>query len=144
MDKARLLRARDQKDLERIYPVMAELRTHLSLSDYLTIYKNAHFADGYEIVAIADDEEVYAVMGYRVLHDFVHGQHLYIDDLVTASAHRSKGLGARLLKHAESIAKESGCKSLRLCTGIENELGKKFYEDNGWHLRAVVFKKKLK
>jgi len=37
-------------------------------------------------------------MGYRLLHDFVHGRHLYIDDLVVTSRLRSSGLGAELLK----------------------------------------------
>jgi hypothetical protein len=41
------------------------------------------------------------------------------------------------------LAKELDCKGLRLCTGIENEQGKKFYERNGWSLRAVAYKKKL-
>jgi hypothetical protein len=29
-------------------------------------------------------------------------------------------------------------------TGIENEQGKKFYENNGWNLRTVIYKKKVK
>lgn len=82
-------------------------------------------------------------MGYRVLCDFVHGRHLYIDDLVTDENIRSKGYGATLLKEAEKIAQENGCTNLRLCTGIDNDRGKTFYEKNNWNLRAVVYKKKL-
>lgn len=99
--------------------------------------------DGYEIIAIEAENEILAVMGYRILHDYVHGKHLYIDDLVSTKSYRSEGLGAKLLVYAEELAKELGCKVLRLCTGIDNELGKKFYERNGWSLRAVAYKKKL-
>lgn len=135
--------AKDQNDLKRFYPVMKELRKDLSIDDYLTICARAHEADGYEIVAIEDNSRVLAVMGFRVLHDFVHGKHLYIDDLVSTETHRSKGLGAKLLKYAEDQARELGCKGLRLCTGVENEKGKSFYERHDWKLRAVAYKKKL-
>lgn len=143
MDSFHFVKAKTKKDLEKFYGVMKELRTDLSFSDYLNIYENANAADGYEIVALENDNKVLAVMGYRVLYDFVHGKHLYIDDLVSTESFRSKGLGARLLNHAEDLAKNLGCNGLRLCTGIENEMGKKFYERHGWKLRAVAFKKKL-
>ena len=46
-------------------------------------------------------------MGYRFLHDYVHGKHVYIDDLVTTAAIRSQGAGAKLLKYAEMIAESA-------------------------------------
>ncbi len=82
-------------------------------------------------------------MGFRTLFDFVHGKHLYVDDLVTAEKHRSKGIGATLLQWAETEATNTGCRGLRLCTGIQNDTAKRFYEREGWHLRAVAFKKQL-
>lgn len=139
----RFVRAQEKNDFERFYPVMKELRKELSFDDYMTICQNAHEADGYEIVAIEADKKVLAVMGYRILHDFVHGKHLYIDDLVSTESHRSQGLGTELLKYAENRARELDCKGLRLCTGIDNEQGKKFYERNGWKLRSFAYKKKL-
>lgn len=143
MDNYQFILAKDKNDLERFYPVMKELRKDLSYTDYLNIYENANARDGYEVVAIESDKKVLAVMGYRVLHDFVHGKHLYIDDLVSTESYRSQGLGAKLLNYAEDLATKLECKGLRLCTGIENEMGKKFYERHGWNLRAVAYKKKL-
>ncbi len=133
----------DRAGLERAFPVMKELRTHLDLDSFISIHDEAKRADGYQIVTLERMGEVLAVMGYRVLHDYVHGQHLYIDDLVTGKDHRSQGLGARLLQYAEKEAQRLGCTGLRLCTGIENEPGKKFYEREGWQLRAVAYKKRL-
>jgi len=131
-----------KNELERCYPVMKELRPQLSYEDYLSIYEDSHKADGYEIVAIEDNDQILALMGYRFLSDYVRGRHLYIDDLVTTQKIRSQGLGAELLKLAEFIAKKNGCASLRLCTGIENERGVTFYERNGWRKRSFAFVKK--
>lgn len=131
------------QDLKRCYPVMKELRTHLSFEDFISIYKKSHKNDGYEIAAIEDQGSILAVMGYRFLHDFVRGKHLYIDDLVSTERVRSQGLGKYLLSFAEKIAKDNNCKSLRLCTGIENERGVIFYERNGWTKRAFAYTKKI-
>lgn len=139
----RIFTAKSRGDLERCYPVMKELRPHLSFDDYISIYNESHSADGYEVVAVEDKGQILAVMGYRFLSDFVRGKHVYVDDLVSTEKVRSQGLGAELLKYAEKIAESSGCKSLRLCTGIENDRGVKFYDRNGWTKRAFAYTKKI-
>lgn len=139
----RIFTVKDKKDLERCYPIMKELRPHLSYDAYLSIYEESHAADGYEIVALEEQGQIQAVMGYRFLSDYVRGRHLYVDDLVSSEKVRSQGLGAELLKFAEDVALKNNCPSLRLCTGIENERGVKFYDRNGWTKRAFAFTKSL-
>lgn len=144
MSDLKLITVKTEHDLKRSYPVMKELRTNLEYEIFLDTYEKAHQTSGYELVAVEKGDQIVALMGYRFLHDYVHGKHVYIDDLVTTEAVRSQGVGSKLLKHAEAIAEKNDCKNLRLCTGFENEQGKKFYERNGWNLRAVVYKKKMK
>jgi len=139
----RIVEIQSKDDLEKCFPLMKELRPHLSIEEFLSIYHDAHQADQYEIAALEKDGQLLALMGYRVMTDFVRGRHLYIDDLVSTEKIRSKGLGAQLLLHAEQIAQHKNCKILRLCTGIENERGVKFYEKNGWTKRAFAYVKKL-
>ncbi len=143
METYSISKAQSESDLERLYSVIKELRKELTLPDFISLYKLAHESNGYEIVALECHGKVLAVMGYRILYDFVHGKHIYIDDLVSIPEERSKGFGRRLLEYAEKLAIDLECNGLRLCAGIDNELGKKFYEKNNWKLRAVVYKKKL-
>lgn len=140
MPEFQIFKAKDKNDLELYYPVMKDLRKEFSFNEFMEIYEQAHSDDGYEIVGVECDGKVAAVMGYRVN---VHGKHLFIDNLVSTEFQCSKGLGAQLLTFAENFAKELGCKVLRLFTGIDNELGKKFYERHNWKLRTVAYKKKL-
>lgn len=133
----------ERADLERAFPVMKELRSHIDIDSFLSVIEAAKHEGGYTLVAIERGAQVVALMGYRVLTDFVHGRHLYIDDLVTTKDQRSAGHGARLLKYAEEQARRLDCVGLRLCTGIDNEAGRRFYEREGWALRAVAYKKKL-
>jgi GNAT superfamily N-acetyltransferase len=129
--------------LDRGFLILKELRTELTHEEFHSIYNEAHSRDGFNFIAALDNEQMIAIMGYRILFDFVHGKHLYIDDLVTSRAMRGRGVGAKLLKEAERIALNQGCKGLRLCTGISNDDGKRFYEREGWNCRAVAYKKKL-
>lgn len=132
------------KDLERVFPIIHELRDHLSFDEFVSLYYQAKELTDYKMLAFENDVgELVGVMGYRILVDFVHGRHFYIDDLVVSQKNRSQGLGAKILKIAEDLAVQNKCNNLRLCTGIQNDQGKKFYESNGWCLRAVAYKKKL-
>jgi GNAT superfamily N-acetyltransferase len=139
----RIFSVEDESDLERCFPIIRELRPHLGLDEYKKIYRNAHVNDGYQTVAVEVQGQIIAAMGYRFISDFVRGKHLYIDDLICLESVRSRGLGAELLKYAEGIASKSDCKTLRLCTGIENERGVNFYDRNGWTKRAFAYTKKI-
>lgn len=130
-------------ELEKCFPVMKELRPHLSIEEFLSIYETAHKNDAYEIIAIEENGQTMALMGYRFLYDFVRGKHVYIDDLVTTKNARSRGFGAELLNYAEKMAEQTNCRSLRLCTGLDNEGGIKFYERNKWVQRAIAYVKKI-
>ena len=132
-----------QDQLREVFPLLQELRPHLKLEEFLTIYEMAQVRDQYEIVVAYEEGHAVAMMGYRILFDFVHGKHLYIDDLVVSEKSRSLGLGGKLLLFAEEAAQSHECTGLRLCTGINNERAKSFYQKNNWQLRAVVYKKKL-
>lgn len=129
-------------ELEEGYGVLRELRTTLTFQQFHNLYDAAKRADEYTLLGAFQDGRCVAVMGYRVLFDFVHGKHLYVDDLVVTEKCRSMGIGADLLRQAEKVAQAENCQGLRLCTGMENETGKRFYERQGWEPRSVAYKKK--
>lgn len=132
---------RSPDELKECYDIIKELRPNLSFEDFIRIYKTSRQKDHYELVAMGNDKHIVAVMGYRFLDDFIRDRHVYIDDLVVTEKVRSQGYGAELLKYAEQIAKRENCKYLRLCTGIDNIKGMKFYERNGWIKRSHAYNK---
>ncbi len=133
----------NKSDFKEIFPLVLELRPLLTEEKYFAMIDEAGQRDNFEMVVIYKNDLPVGIMGYRILFDFVHGKHLYIDDLIVSPESRSKGIGAELLKYAECIARDKGLEGLRLCTGIDNLLGKKFYEREGWSAKAIAFKKKI-
>ena len=140
MANQRILVAHSEEDLARLYPVFKELREGLEFPDYLTTYHQAHQENHLVMVGLEVEGEIVAVMGYRILIDFTHGKHLYIDDLVTTIQRRSQGFGELLLNYAKQQAKTLGCRALRLCTGVDNLQAQRFYQRHQMEIKAVALK----
>lgn len=129
--------------VEKVFPLMKELRPHLDADQYLRLYKEAKLRDDYRLYGVVLGDLCVSLMGARVLYDFTHGKHLYIDDLVTTKDLRGQGLGRLLLQYALELARNEECTGLRLGTGVDNRDGQRFYEREGWSLRSLTYKIKI-
>ena len=65
------------------------------------------------------------------------GTMLYVDDLVTATGHRSKGYGKALLAWLHTEARSQQCQYLELDSGVKRLDAHRFYETHG--LAKVAF-----
>jgi GNAT superfamily N-acetyltransferase len=132
----------DEETLERIFPVLTQLRTQVSWEVF-----NARLQDlrteNYELWGCFEGERILGLASSRIYTDWVRGPHLYVDDLVTDAEARSRGIGALLLKRLELHACDLGLKSLRLSCVLENEHGLRFYRREGWKERAYALVKSL-
>ncbi len=135
-----VLECKTRQEILDTFPLMRQLRPHLTSEEYLSRVTQACETQGYHLFRERNGN---ALIGMRILIDLVHGRHLYIDDLVVDENVRSRGVGRALLAFAEEFAREHACPGLRLCTGTDNLRGKKFYESLGWDPRAIAYKKKL-
>jgi ribosomal protein S18 acetylase RimI-like enzyme len=133
----------EEAQVRPFFPLLRQLRDHLAEEELWALYQTARAEGGYRIWGAFARGECLGLMGARILTDFVHGRHFYIDDLVVAETARSQGVGAFLLAEAKKLARELGCAQIRLCTGVGNDRGKSFYERNGLSLRAVAYKAKI-
>ncbi len=132
-----------ENEVSVIFDLLKELRTTLSKEEFTDIYFEAKKADRYTFYGYYIDQNCVGLMGLRYLYDYVHKHHLYIDDLVVNKDYRSQGIGMILLEFAEDLARANACTGLRLCTGIDNKEGIRFYERENWAARAIAFKKKI-
>lgn len=124
------------------FDVLRELRPRLERASFLDdLERMAH--GGYQLAAVWEGEAVRAVAGFRFMELFVVGKILYVDDLVTAEAHRSRGHGARLLGFLEALAREQACTCLELDSGNERTDAHRFYAAQGLSDVAAHFSKSL-
>jgi GNAT superfamily N-acetyltransferase len=118
--------APDDARLPRVFEVMAELRTHLDVDRFRELYEQA-YPEGYRVAGVFDGDDCRAAAGYRLTTNLISGRHLYIDDLVTGDAWRSHGYGRLLNKYLLEKARNEGCGSIQLDSGVHRGDAHRFY-----------------
>ena len=122
-------------------PLHRDLRPQLPV-DYAATMARVFRSGGRMIVATAD-EVVVGLAVWRVLENTMFGRFLYVDDLVTDTRLRSRGVGKVLLSRCEALAVELGCRELVLDSGVQRAQTHRFYFREGLSVRAFNFGKPL-
>jgi GNAT superfamily N-acetyltransferase len=131
--------ARTDAEISATLSVMRQLRLHLAEEDYLKTIERMR-RSGYRLAAaVAEDGEVRCVAGYRIVESLAYGKFLYVDDLVTAEDTRSEGHGKRMLDWLASVAREEGCQSLQLDSGVHRHDAHRFYFREGMKISSYHF-----
>lgn len=69
--------------------------------------------------------------------------YLKINGLAVRKSHQNKGIGSKLINHAENYAKEKGLSSIILNTGIKRTAAHAFYEHNNYSKTSYCFVKRI-
>ena len=108
------------------FPVVRQLRPHLDEAAFLAAVATQKH-EGYRLAAVFEDHEVRAVAGFRVQTMLAHGRFLYVDDLITDHAHRSRQHGEALFAWLLAEARREGCARLQLDSGVQRYAAHRFY-----------------
>ena len=117
-------------DIAACYPVMQQLRPHISAEEFLPRIRQ-QMESGYLLAYLKNGEDVVAVAGFRLGLNLAWGRFLYVDDLVTLAESRSYGYGKGLLAWLHDYAAEHGCAQLHLDSGLQREAAHRFYLREG-------------
>lgn len=111
---------------ETALPVLRELRPHLTreLLDQVLV---EGAPQGLRFTAVIEDGQCVAIAGWRVIANTSALRKLYIDDLCTSSAARSRGHGSTLLNALVARARELGCRLVDLDSGVQRHEAHRFY-----------------
>ncbi|MFG7942470.1 GNAT family N-acetyltransferase [Streptomyces cacaoi] len=83
------------------------------------------------------------VAGWRLLVNTNMLRTLHVEDLVTTSAARSRGVGRALLGHLEQRARDLDCRALTLDSGTQRTGAHRFYHREQMGIAAFHFVKRL-
>lgn len=119
--------AETYEEKKACFPVMAELRPHLSEREFLEALSRMEKASGYNMAFLSDRSEIAAVGGFKILENLSWGRYLHLDDLVTAEASRSLGFGEALFNWLLEYARREGCRQFHLESGVQRFRAHQFY-----------------
>ena len=130
-------------EIDACFPVMQALRTHLDEGSFVESVRRQE-TTGYRLVSLAAGGPPLAVAGFRILENLAWGRFLYVDDLVTLPAERSRGRGKALLAWLLEHARASGCEQFHLDSGTEKTGAHRFYLREGLRLSSYHFLRDLR
>ncbi|ODU06105.1 MAG: hypothetical protein ABS81_05590 [Pseudonocardia sp. SCN 72-86] len=109
-----------------LFDLLAQLRPGLT-RDLFEELTTVGYDQGLRFLVAEDVDGVpTAAAGYRVLSTS-RGRILYVDDLVTSEAHRSRGFASRMLAELRSRSRTGDCVRLELDSGVTNTRAHRFY-----------------
>jgi GNAT superfamily N-acetyltransferase len=125
-------------EIESAFPVVAELRTHLDLEDFVASVQRQS-ETGYELWGAFEGRTILGVIGFRATQNLSRGPHLFVDDLVVTGNTQKAGIGRALMECAEREARRHGLGGVYLdsrATALD------FYTKLGYakHAATLVFK----
>jgi GNAT superfamily N-acetyltransferase len=134
--------ADSREQIDRCFAVMSQLRPKLSAADFASRVEIQQ-CEGYRLVFLEHESKVVAVAGFRTMHVLWSGKTMYVDDLVTDEAMRSRGFGEALLTWLMERARQDGCQTFSLDSGTHRQQAHAFYFRQGLRITDFHFQKPL-
>ncbi len=94
-------------------------------------------------VALYENKVAGFIAVTQVLAAEVPNGYLHIQGLAVQEELQHRGIGSRLLRHAEDYAKEAGAPFIILCSGVKRTDAHAFYERNGYDKDSYCFDKNI-
>ena len=135
--------AETDAEIARCFPVMAHLRPYLVEAEFVGRVRRQQ-AEGYKLAYLEDENAVVAVAGFRVMGILATGRTMYVDDLVTDAAARSRGHGEAMLQWLIALAREAGCDTFSLDSGTQRQDAHAFYLRHRLRITSFHFSLHLK
>lgn len=131
-----------EAEFRAAYPVMHELRTHLSEAEYLDLLNEITERHDYRLFALRDAGQIVALAGIEIMVTLYFGKTVHVHELITTESGRSKGYGQKLLGCMDDFARENGCKVVWLTSATHRVNAHRFYEEHmGYERTGYVFRK---
>lgn len=129
---------------EKVFCLHQQLRPHLQeYTEYVELIDNILLDKGYLLLVYHLEKGLIALAMYRMHHNTYQQKLFFLEDLIVADNQRSGGIGALLLTHLETIAKNNDCHFISLDSGTFRTRAHKFYYVHDYVADCFHFSKKL-
>jgi GNAT superfamily N-acetyltransferase len=126
---------------------LLELRPQYGDAERLAERIDAQRESGYRVAGSFQpgDDQAAAVAGFRIATNLAWGHHLYVDDLVTRAAMRSRGHADAVMAWVVEEARRNGCGQLHLDSGVgpDRAAAHRFYFRHGLTIVSHHFARAL-
>ncbi len=122
--------------------ILRFLYPEMTLEKYQN-YLNSMVLNGYQQVAVFENNQCVALSGYWYNTKLWTGPYLEIDNFIVHPQHRKKGIGKRITDFIDAKAKELSCTCVVLDAFTGNFTAHRFYYNQGYEPRGFHFIKTI-
>jgi GNAT superfamily N-acetyltransferase len=134
--------AESSEQIARCFPVMHQLRPKLTAQEFVERVEQQR-REGYRLAFLEHEGAIAALAGFRVMSVLWSGRTLYVDDLVTDEAMRSRGFGEQMIVWLMSRARAENCETFSLDSGTQRQQAHAFYFRQGLRITDFHFQMQL-
>ena len=121
-------------EIAAAYPLARELRERIREDTFLDEIRRQQ-AEGYRLYGGFEGEQLVSLAGIRRSHTLSRGEHLFVDDLVTAEDARGRGHGAEMMRILAALAAAERIPRIYLDARLT---AKGFYEGLGFTFLTAI------
>ena len=121
-------------EIASAFPLMRELRDRLREETFVAEVRRQQ-AEGYRLFGLFNGSKPVALAGVRRTHTLSRGEHLFVDDLVSAEGERGKGYGKELMRWLAEGARRDGLERIYLDS---RNTARGFYEKLGFRFHTSI------
>jgi GNAT superfamily N-acetyltransferase len=129
-------------EIDACYSVMVQLRTDLTATGFAERVRR-QMESGYHLAYLTENDIVHTVAGFHFGESLSWNRYLYVDDLITDAAQRSRGCGKAMLEWLTGYARDNGCEQLHLDSGLHRADAHRFYQREDMPAVAYHFAKQV-
>jgi len=122
------------QEIRDAFPLMSTLRDRVRRETFLAEIRRQQL-QGYELIGAFEGDRLVALAGVRRSHTLSRGEHLFVDDLVTATDARSRGHASELLRWLAVRAASEGTPRLYLDS---RDTARGFYAKQGFRFLTSI------
>lgn len=134
--------ADNKQRVQACFAIMSQLRDGYS-EDRFHAQVTRQQQNGYVLSYGQSDAGILVVAGWRLRENLAMGSHIYIEDLVTDQAARSRGHGEAMINHLLERGRQTGCGSILLDSGVQRHATHRFYLREHFDIRGYLFMRSL-
>ncbi len=135
-----------ESDFDMVLPLLRQLwpDTMIEMGTQRRVFARALQEPGIRYICAEDGGVIVGFLSLTSRESlYRQGRLAYLDEIVVEEGHRSRGVGAALLRGAEELAREAGCNLLELDSAFHRADAHRFYEREGYVKTGFTFEKIL-
>ncbi len=131
------------EEMMQAFPLTHQLYPKMDLATYRANISEMVAMNDFRMVGAFHEEKLVGVSGYWVLRMLYCGRYLQVSNFVVDENIRGLGIGRKILRHLEKMARDLNCQKFVLDSYTENKKSHPLYFGERFYIRGFHFMKDL-